>query len=68
MMQVEIKKCVDDNIIPYIPEPDPGISKRINVPEPPFYKREFRYDKEMCTSARQVLSYHSETWLRFMES
>jgi len=44
---VEIKECVDDNIIPYIPKPDPGISKRINIPEPPFYKREFRYDKEM---------------------
>jgi uncharacterized protein YutD len=42
----EIKECVDDGIIPYIPEPGPNVSKRINVPEPPFYKREFRYDKE----------------------
>jgi hypothetical protein len=42
-----IKECVDDNIIPYIPEPDPNVSKRINIPEPLFYKREFRYDKEM---------------------
>ena len=26
---VEIKECVDDNIIPYIPELDPNVSKRI---------------------------------------
>lgn len=43
---VEIKECVDNGIIPYIPEPKPTISKKINVPERPFYKNEFRYEKE----------------------
>lgn len=43
---VEIKECVDNEIFPYIPEPDPTISKKINVPEPPFYGSEFRYDRE----------------------
>lgn len=43
---VEIKECVDNGIIPYIPEPAPTVSKKINVPEPPFYDTEFRYDKE----------------------
>ena len=43
---VEIKECVDNGIIPYIPEPNPTVSKKINVPEPPFYKSKFRHDKE----------------------
>lgn len=43
---VEIKECVDNGITPYIPEPKPSISKKINVPEPEFYKSEFKYNDE----------------------
>ncbi|MDI6886286.1 MAG: IS1182 family transposase [archaeon] len=43
---MEIKECIDNGITPYIPEPNPTVSRKINVPEPPFYKREFRYDGE----------------------
>lgn len=43
---LEIKECVDNGIIPYIPEPSPTVPKDINVPEPQFYKDKFVYDKE----------------------
>ena len=43
---VEIKECVDNGVIPYIPKPNPTVSKKINVPEPSFYKSEFRYDEK----------------------
>jgi len=42
---LEIKECVDKGIIPYIPKPAPTISRKINVPEPPFYGDKFVYDK-----------------------
>lgn len=44
---VELKDCIDNGIIPYVPEPNPTVSKKINVPEPSFYKNKFGYDKEM---------------------
>jgi hypothetical protein len=43
---LEIKECVDNGITPYIPEPGPTVSKEINIPEPPFYESEFKYNKE----------------------
>ncbi len=45
---LEIKACVDNNIIPYVPEPKPknSKSKEVNVPEPKFYESEFKYDSE----------------------
>jgi len=41
---IEIKECVDNGIIPYIPEPSPTVSKKVNVPESGFYKDKFKYD------------------------
>ena len=43
---VEIKECIDNGIIPYIPEPESTVSKKIDIPRPQFYKKEFRYNKE----------------------
>ncbi len=40
----EIKECVDNNIIPYIPKPNSTVSKKIDVPKPEFYKDKFTYD------------------------
>ncbi|MGZ3905096.1 MAG: IS1182 family transposase [Bacteroidia bacterium] len=43
---LEIKACVDNNIIPYVPETKPKTFKEGNVPEPEFYESEFKYDSE----------------------
>ncbi len=43
----EIRECIREGIVPYIPEPEPGISKKVNIPEKEYYKREFKYDKEV---------------------
>lgn len=43
---LEIKKCVDNKITPYIPKPGSAVSKEINIPEPEFYENKFIYDKE----------------------
>jgi transposase len=43
---LEIKECVDNGIIPYISKPAPTVSRKINVPEPPFYGDKFVYDRE----------------------
>lgn len=43
---LEIKKCVDNKITPYIPKPGSAVSKEINIPELKFYENKFIYDKE----------------------
>ena len=40
----EIKKCVDNNVIPFIPEPKPRQPKEENVPKPGFCDSDFKYD------------------------
>lgn len=40
----EVKECVDNGIIPYIPEP--MYNRNANIPKQPFCKNKFRYDKE----------------------
>lgn len=39
----QTKKCVDEGIITYVPEPE---RKAASIPQPPFYETEFRYDRE----------------------
>ena len=41
-----LKKCLDTGIIPYVPEVDRGKGGPKSVPEPPFYKEKFIYDKQ----------------------
>jgi transposase len=41
----QIKECVEEGIIPYIPEPKSGVSKRTGIPGPEFSREEFKYDK-----------------------
>ena len=43
---VQLKKCLDTGIIPYVPEVDRGSGGPKSVPEPPFYKEKFIYDKQ----------------------
>lgn len=40
----EIKKCVDNNMIPYIPEPKPKQPKEESVPKAGFCDCDFKYD------------------------
>lgn len=40
----EIKKCVENNTVPYIPEPKPKQPKEESVPKPGFYECDFKYD------------------------
>lgn len=42
---VEVKECVDNGIVPYIPEPESRVSKKVNIPRPEYYEDKFRYDK-----------------------
>jgi transposase len=41
----QIKECVDEGIIPYIPEPERKVTLE-EVPQPAFYETKFRYDRE----------------------
>src|SRR3989337_442776 len=40
----EIKKCIDNNMIPYVPEHKPKQSEEKSVPISRFYDRDFKYD------------------------
>lgn len=40
----EIKKCVENNMIPYVPEPKPKQSEEESVPIHRFYDCDFKYD------------------------
>lgn len=55
---IEIKECVDNGVIPYIPKPLPTVSKKINVPEPLFYGDKFEYDEEkdvyICPAGQEM--------------
>lgn len=42
----EVKKCVENNMIPYIPEPEMKQPKKGNGLEPEFYDSEFKYDAD----------------------
>src|SRR4030066_918892 len=42
----EVKKCVENNTIPYIPEPETKQPKKGNGLEPEFYDSEFKYDAD----------------------
>jgi len=43
---VQLKKCLDMGIIPHVPEVERGRGGPKSVPEPPFYKKKFIYDKQ----------------------
>lgn len=40
----EIKECVDNGVIPCIPEIKSTVSKKVDIPKPEFYKDRFTYD------------------------
>jgi len=54
----EIKKCVDNNIIPFIPEPKPRQPKEESVPKPGFCDGDFKYDANRdiytCPGGREL--------------
>jgi len=55
---VEVEECVDNGIIPYIPERGSRIPKDINEPRAEFYKDRFKYDEErdlyLCSSGGEL--------------
>src|SRR5665811_189436 len=54
----EIKKCVDNNTIPFIPEPKPRQPKEESVPKPGFFDGDFKYDNNRdiytCPAGREL--------------
>jgi transposase len=42
----EVKECVDNGIMPYIPEHKSRVSKKENIPCPEYYKDKFIYERE----------------------
>jgi transposase len=54
----EIKKCVDNNTIPYIPEPKPKQPKEDSVPKAGFCDCDFKYDASKdvyaCPEGREL--------------
>jgi len=54
----EIKKCVDNNMIPYIPEPKPSRHKEESVPKAGFCDSDFKYDASRdvytCPGGREL--------------
>jgi transposase len=54
----EIKKCVENNTIPCIPEPKPKQHKEGSVPKPGFYEGDFKYDASRdvytCPGGREL--------------
>jgi len=54
----EIKKCVENNTIPYIPEPKPKQPKEESIPKPGFYDSDFKYDASKdvytCPEGREL--------------
>jgi len=54
----EIKKCVDNNTIPFIPEPKPKQPKEESVPKPGFCDSDFKYDANRdvytCPGGREL--------------
>ncbi|MFH1014293.1 MAG: transposase, partial [Thermoplasmatota archaeon] len=54
----EIKKCVDNNTIPFIPEPKPRQPKEESVPKPGFCDSDFKYDANRdiytCPGGREL--------------
>lgn len=59
---LDIKKCEDNGITPYVPIPKPKISKKVNVPQPEFYHDQFTYDKStdcyLCPQGRSMNYYY----------
>ena len=55
---LEIKKSVNQGIIPYIPERESTVSKKIDIPKPEFYKNRFIYDRKkdvyVCPCGREL--------------
>jgi hypothetical protein len=54
----EIKKCVDNNTIPFIPEPKPKQPKEESVPKPGFCDSDLKYDASRdvytCPGGREL--------------
>jgi len=61
---VDLKACDDQEIITYVPVPEPKISKRTQVPTPDYYHDRFVYDEATDTyrcPAGQRLHYYRTT-------
>lgn len=62
---VQIKECVDQGIIPYIPEPESGVTKRRGIPKAEYSRDKFKYDKErdvyLCPEGKELGFMHTAT-------
>lgn len=61
---VDLKACEDQQITAYVPIPKPKVSKKTQVPKPPFYPDHFLYDGDSDTyrcPQDQVMNYYRTT-------
>jgi hypothetical protein len=67
--RLEIKECIDNGIIPYVPEQQGrytvGFVKKTGIPTPKFYGDKFVYDKStntfVCPTGNRLGSWYSST-------
>lgn len=66
--RIEIKKCVDDGVTPYVPDQrryTVGLVKKTGIPTPKFYGDKFVYDKStntfVCPTGKRLELWYSNT-------
>jgi transposase len=59
---VDIKKCEDNSVTPYVPIPEQKVSKKTNVPQVEYYHDKFIYDEQtdsyLCPQGNRLQYYH----------
>ena len=60
---IDIKKCEDNSVTPYVPIPKEKVSKKTNVPQPEYYHEKFIYDQQTdsyrCPKDNTLEYYHT---------
>jgi len=60
---IDIKKCEDNSITPYVPIPEQKVSKKTNVPQPEYHHNKFIYDEQTdsyrCPQGNKLQFYYT---------
>lgn len=60
---IDIKKCEDNSVIPYVPIPEQKVSKKTNVPQPEYHHSKFIYDEQTdnydCPQGNKLQFYYT---------